>query len=83
MTKILVEVMLPAAEKQFDVYIPLESSIREIIRMLEAALTELSSGKFEAENNSILCDAATGEILHPDNMVWESKIKNGSRLILI
>lgn len=83
MNKVLVEVMLPAAEKQFDVYIPLECSIGEITRMLEAAMSELSAGKFMAENNSVLCDATTGDILNPDNMAWELKIKNGSRLILI
>lgn len=83
MKKVLVEVMLPAADRQFDVFIPLECSIRDITRMLEAALTELSAGKFEAANSSFLCDAETGKILSFDNMAWELGIQNGSRLILI
>lgn len=83
MNKVLVEVMLPAAGKQFDVYIPLESTVLDITRMLEAALSELSDGKFMAENNSVLCDAVTGDILNPNNMAGELKIKNGARLILI
>lgn len=83
MNKALVEVMLPASDRQFDVCIPLECSIRDITRMLEAAMSELSAGKFSAKNNSVLCDADTGDILNPDNMAWELDIKNGSRLILI
>lgn len=83
MRKVLVEVFLPAAAREFDVYIPLESTIREITRMLAVALEELSTGQFEADGDIILCDADTEEILNPGNTAGELHIENGSRLILV
>ncbi len=83
MRKVLVEVFLPAAAREFDVYIPLEITIREITRMLAVALEDLSTGQFEADGDVILCDADAEEILNPGNTAGELHIENGSRLILL
>lgn len=81
--KALVEISVPAAGQRFDVYIPLESKMSEVVKMVAMALSDLSEGKFKATNDSILCDADTGIIYNINMEVAELGIKTGARLMLI
>lgn len=81
--KALVEISVPAAAKKFDVFIPLESRMSEVVQMVAGALGELSEGKYKATAEAILCDADTGMIYNVNMEVAELGIKTGSRLMLI
>lgn len=83
MEKILVEVILPAANKTYDVYIPLASPVSEVLKLTAALLSDLSNGYFQADTKTVLCDYETGNILNINVTVAESGLKNGSRLLLI
>ncbi len=83
MSKILVEVLLPAADKKFDVYIPLESRMSEVKTLISAALSELSDGNFLGDSTSLLCDAQTGMIYNINMIVADLGIKSGTKLMLI
>jgi hypothetical protein len=83
MNKVLVEIFLPAADRSFDVYIPLESKMSEVVTLVAALLSELSDGKYKATKDAVLCDAETGIIYNINLAVAELGIKNGSRLMLI
>ena len=81
--KVLVEILVPAAAQKYDVYIPLESKMSEVVIMVAGALSDLSNGKYKATNEAILCDADTGAIFDVNIEVAELGIKNGSHLMLI
>lgn len=81
--KALVEIFVPAAAQKFDVYIPLESRMSDVIKLVSNALSDLSDGKYKATEDSILCDANTGIIFNINVEVAELGIKTGSRLMLI
>lgn len=81
--KALVEITVPAAAQKYDVFIPLESRMSEVIKMVAGALSDLSGGKYKATDDAILCDAETGSIFNVNMEVAELGIKNGSRLMLI
>lgn len=81
--KALVEILVPAAAKKFDVYIPLESKMSEVIMLVANALSDLSDGKFKATDETILCDADAGIIFNINMEVAELNIRTGSRLMLI
>lgn len=83
MEKILVEVFLPSAGRSYDVYIPLSSPVSEVVLLVSKLLSELSNGYFKADKNTVLCDAQTGNVLNINTTVFESGLKNGSRLMLI
>ncbi len=83
MEKILVEVVLPAANTSYDVYIPLSSPVSEVLYLTSNLLSDLSRGYFKADKNTVLCDAETGNVLSINTTVYESGLKNGSRLLLI
>ena len=81
--KALVEIFVPATREKYDVYIPLESRMSEVIKMVSGALSDLSGGKFRANHETVLCDADTGIIYNVNMEVAELGIKTGSRLMLI
>lgn len=81
--KALVEIFVPAAAQKYDVYIPLEVRMSEVIKMVANALSDLSDGKYQASEEAILCDADSGMIYNINIEVAELGIKNGSRLLLI
>lgn len=81
--KALVEIVVPAAGQKFDVFIPLESRMSDVVKMVASALSDLSEGSYKATDTAILCDADTGIIYNVNMEVAELGIKNGSRLMLI
>jgi hypothetical protein len=83
MNKVLVEIFLPAAGKSFDVYLPLESQMSEVVMLVSTLLSDLSDGKYKANDNAVLCDAASGIIYNINMTIAELGITNGSKLMLI
>jgi hypothetical protein len=83
MNKILVEVFLPALGQSYDVFIPLESQLSEVILLLTKVLNDLSSGCYIAGEDAILCDRETGNIFSINMSVYELGLKSGSKLMLI
>jgi hypothetical protein len=81
--KALVEVIVPAAEKKFDMFIPLNSRMSEVKDLISGVISELSDGKFKGDSTSILCNSETGTIFDINKLVAELGIKNGSGLMLI
>lgn len=81
--KALVEIIVPAADAKFDVYIPLESRMEEVLRLVSAVLSDLTNGKYKATDDTVLCDAGSGNIFNVNMAVAELGIRNGSRLVLI
>lgn len=81
--KALVEISVPAAGQKYDVYIPLESKMSDVVKLVAAALSDLSEGKYKATDEAILCDAESGIIFNINMEVAELGIKTGSHLMLI
>ncbi len=81
--KALVEIMVPATAREYDVFIPLASKMSDVTRMVAMAISDLSEGKYKATEQSVLCNADTGIIYNINVEVAELGIKTGSRLMLI
>ena len=83
MNKILVEVMLPAAQKTYDVYLPLELTIREITQLLVKMFADLNEGDYMPAPINLLCDGQSGDVLDISKSPAELGVTNGVRLLLI
>ena len=82
MSKIVIEIYVPSIDSMFDVSIPCNATIFELLPLMIVAVTRLSQGHF-ISNNAILCNGNTGVILSNNMSVNDLKLENGSRLILI
>lgn len=83
MDKILVEVYVPAEGVSYDVLLPRELKIRDVILLLSKAVASLSNGCYEEEDGALLCDRQTGKLLDVNHSVYELSLQNGSSLMLI
>lgn len=81
--KILVEVVVPVLEENYDVFIPVNKKIGNIVILLTKIVSELSLGYFQSNDNICLYNGTTGNVYPMDILVRNSDIRNGSRIILM
>lgn len=83
MEKVLVEIFVPVLDRSFDVFIPLQSPMHEVLELIKKAVSEMSDGRFIANQNTTICHREDGSILNINLSVYELEIRNGSKLMLI
>lgn len=83
MHKVIVEVYLPAALHSYDVKIPVNLPLHQLISLIGQAISRLSDGLYAADDSSILLQRESGSILNINMTPVELGLCNGSRLILI
>ena len=80
MNKILVTVYIPAINTKYDLKIPLNKKIHNIIILL---LKEVKLKKYEPTYMPSLYNKYTGERYDNTSSVYEAKIINATELLLI
>lgn len=82
--KILIEVIVPLLEEKFEIYIPVNKRISTVIKLIEKSLNEITNGYYPAQKeNSVIIDEESGSVFDVNLTVKESKMINGSKIILI
>lgn len=81
--KVLVELIVPLLEKKYQVYIPINKRISVVINLIEKALIEMTNGYYPKKEDSVIIDAESGNVFDINITVKESKMINGSQIILI
>ena len=83
MSKILIKLYVPIIEAQYDILIPSNKRIYNVITLLTKAVNELSGGYYKPNKVPVLYDKATGAPYDNGLSIKESTIRNGTELILI
>lgn len=81
--KVLVEIIVPAIEKKFDVYLPVNRKIGNLIEFIGKGITEFSTGAFVIDKTTCLYNSFTGVRYNNDEIVRKTDIRNGTKLVLI
>ena len=81
--KILIEVVVPEIEQKYNIYIPVNKKIGNLIVLLNKAIKELSDGAYEGTEKTALYNKLTGEKYSINTLVRETSIRNGTVLVLI
>ncbi|MCX4357549.1 MAG: hypothetical protein OSJ43_15255 [Oscillospiraceae bacterium] len=83
MNKYLVDVYLPASGEHFDVFLPINKLIGEVISLLADIAVPLSGNSFKRTTDTVLINAANGEVYNFNDTVFDAGIRNSTKLILI
>ncbi len=83
MDKILVEIFVPVLNESFDIFIPLQSPMHEVLELIKRAVDEMSEGSFASDEGTAICNKRDGTILNINLSVYELNLRNGSKLMLI
>ena len=82
--KILIEVIVPLLEENFEIYIPVNKRISTVNKLIEKSLNEITNGYYPTQKeNSVIIDEESGSVFDVNLTVKESKMINGSKIILI
>lgn len=81
--KVLVEVIVPLLEERYQMFIPISKRISTVIKLIEKALKEMTNGYYPDKDNSVIIDVESGNVYDINITVKESKMINGSKIILI
>lgn len=84
MNKILITLIVPTIQKEYNIYIPNNKKMGTIKKYILESLYELSDNNFKGnlENTSFI-DRDSGRIYENNILVKDSEIKNGVKIIVI
>lgn len=83
MNKILVKVYVPVLEEKYDILIPVNRRIYNVVKLLTKAINELNSGYYTPFQTPKLYDKITA-IAYDENLsIRETNIRNGTELVLL
>ncbi len=82
MYKILVELYVPIIESKYELFIPVNKKISNVIYLLVQAINELSDENFPISNKYLLYNKETGLPYDLNQNVKDANITNGTKLIL-
>ena len=83
MNNVLVNVYVPILNKSYDIFIPVQSQLFEVIDLIKKTVYELSEGQFVPSKDTVISLKTSGEILDINRTVFELNIGNGTKLMLI
>ena len=81
--KVLIKLLVPEIDEEYDIFLPINKKIGNIINLLIKAVNELSNNTFQGNNFTELCNANTGEIYKIDTLLKNTNIRNNTKLVLI
>ena len=81
--KVLVKLLVPELEKEYDILLPVNRKIGNIIIMLNKAINDLSKGEYPISNNDGLYNVDTKELYEANKQLIKTNIRNGTKLVLL
>ena len=81
--KVLIELIVPEIDEKYDLYIPINKKVGNIIVLLNKVLKDMTNGVYIASNANSIYNSITGEKYHMDVLVRETNIRNGSILVIL
>ncbi len=81
--KVFVKIIVPEIDKSYDVYLPVNKKIGNIIILLNQSISEMTDGELELSKENELYNRLTKERYLPNTLLINTNIRNGSELVLI
>ncbi len=81
--KVLVEIYIPQLDEDYNIYLPLNKNIANIIILIGKSISELKRIDNFDYNSLSLYNRETTIKYNPDSLIRETNIRNGFRLILM
>ena len=82
MDKILICLQVPAISRSFDVFVPLDMNINELIEVLVKGVIEMSDNSYISSNEDNL-NLKNNILLNPALTLQSYSIKDGEEIFLI
>lgn len=81
--KVLVELVVPEIESVYNVYLPINKRIGSIITLLNKTVGEFTNGCYIGSEATSLYNRDNGTKYNPNDLLYNTDIRNGTTLILL
>ena len=81
--KVLVKLYVPEIEQTFDMYVPVNKSIGQVIVLLNKAVHTETLGVFPIKKNIRLINRRNYQMYDQTHLLRTTDIKNGTELVLL
>lgn len=81
--KVLVNLLIPEIDAQFDIYLPLNKQIGNVIELLNKVLPDITKGIYIPSEDKHLYNRDTGAIYNVNTILKNTDIRNATTLILL
>ncbi len=81
--KVLVELIVPSIEASYDIFLPINKRIGNIISLLNKTIADISDGCYEGNVNTSLYNRDTSQKYEINTLLYNTDIRNGTTLILL
>ena len=80
--RVYVIIETPILDKKYELLVPIDRRIHELISILKKAIPDLNKGFYQDKIPSIY-NKSTGKVYNINTIIKNSNIKTGTRLVLI
>lgn len=80
--KVLVKLLVPEVEKSFEIYLPINRTVREVCKLINKLINEDTSGLYPIREDLAICNRFTSEIYKYETYIRDTDIRNGSQLVV-
>lgn len=82
MTNILVTIYVLSLDESYDLLLPINVKVVDVLDMIQNTLIEMSSNNYVKHDNACLINI-DGNVINNNNLVRLSGLKNGCKVVLL
>ena len=80
--KVLIRLYIPEIEQNYEIYIPINKTISQVLVMLNKLVKNISGDMYPEKNNLKLYNRRTMEQYNLKDVVRNTTIRNGTELVI-
>ncbi len=81
--KVLIKLYAPEIEQSYDVYIPVNKSVGQVLKLLNKIVNSESMDVFPIKDSLRLMNKRTFKVYNQIEIIRQTDIKNGTELVII
>ena len=83
MDKVAIFLRVPVLQASYEILIPVDMKIRQVIALIIDLLEDLSAGQYAASATELLCRSDTGGVLDMECALCDYCVRHGEELVLL
>ena len=81
--KVLIKIIFPELDKEFDLFIPVNEQIWKINKMAVKSIFDLSGISLEPKAEYLIMNKRTGKFYDGNQTILDTDIRNGTEIVMI
>jgi hypothetical protein len=81
--KVLINLYVPTIDSNYEIYIPVNESVKKVLELIVKSVVELSDGAFDLRVSHFLMDPDVGFLYNDAQIIRDTNIKNSKKVILV